>query len=67
MAREVQQALVEVLSQERGLTEAKAEEVVKSMRAANQYQVCFHFLCFYCSFCDSCGEEMLSLFLCGKR
>jgi len=40
MAREVHKALIEVLSKERGITEQKAEEVIKSMRAASQYQVC---------------------------
>jgi hypothetical protein len=31
--------LAQILSENRGITEAKAEEIVKNMRAANQYQV----------------------------
>jgi sulfite reductase alpha subunit-like flavoprotein len=42
MAREVNSTLAKILSEQRGIPEAKAEEVVKSMRAANQYQVCFY-------------------------
>jgi hypothetical protein len=40
MAREVNTVLAQILSGERGIPEAKAEEIVKQMRAANQYQVC---------------------------
>jgi NADPH-ferrihemoprotein reductase len=40
MAREVNTILAQILAEQRGITEAKAEEVVKNMRAANQYQVC---------------------------
>jgi NADPH-ferrihemoprotein reductase len=40
MAREVNAVLSQILSAERGIPEAKAEEIVKQMRAANQYQVC---------------------------
>jgi len=39
MAREVNTVLAKILSEERGISEAKAEEIVKNMRAANQYQV----------------------------
>jgi NADPH-ferrihemoprotein reductase len=39
MAREVNSTLAKILSEERGIPETKAEEIVKSMRAANQYQV----------------------------
>lgn len=39
MAREVNATLANILSEQRGIPESKAEEVVKSMRAANQYQV----------------------------
>jgi NADPH-ferrihemoprotein reductase len=39
MAREVNTVLAQILSEERGISEAKAEEIVKGMRAANQYQV----------------------------
>lgn len=40
MAREVNSVLVQIIAQYREKTEAKAEEIVKNMRAANQYQVC---------------------------
>lgn len=40
MAREVNAVLVQIIAQYREKTEAKAEEIVKNMRAANQYQVC---------------------------
>jgi NADPH-ferrihemoprotein reductase len=39
MAREVNAVLAQILSAERGIPETKAEEIVKQMRAANQYQV----------------------------
>ena len=39
MAREVNAVLAQILSEQRGISEAKAEEIVKNMRAANQYQV----------------------------
>lgn len=39
MAREVNAVLVKIIAEYRGKTEAKAEEIVKNMRAANQYQV----------------------------
>ncbi|KAL8382771.1 hypothetical protein RB595_006516 [Gaeumannomyces hyphopodioides] len=38
MAREVNAVLAQILAEQRGITEAKAEEIVKHMRAANQYQ-----------------------------
>lgn len=38
MAREVNTVLAQILAENRGITEAKAEEIVKNMRAANQYQ-----------------------------
>jgi NADPH-ferrihemoprotein reductase len=41
MAREVNQVLVKIIAEQRGIPEAKAEEIVKSMRSANQYQVRF--------------------------
>jgi NADPH-ferrihemoprotein reductase len=40
MAREVNAILAQILSEQRGVSEARAEEIVKNMRAANQYQVC---------------------------
>lgn len=39
MAREVNAVLVQIIAEHRGKTETKAEEIVKNMRAANQYQV----------------------------
>jgi hypothetical protein len=39
MAREVNAILGQIIAEERGISEAKAEEIVKNMRAANQYQV----------------------------
>lgn len=39
MAREVNSVLVKIIAEHRDKTEAKAEEIVKNMRAANQYQV----------------------------
>ncbi|KAL2189731.1 hypothetical protein L209DRAFT_679171 [Thermothelomyces heterothallicus CBS 203.75] len=38
MAREVNAALTQILSAERGIPEARGEEIVKQMRQANQYQ-----------------------------
>lgn len=40
MAKAVQNALVKVLSEQRAISEHKAEEIIKAMRTANQYQVC---------------------------
>jgi len=46
MAREVNTVLGQIISEQRGLPEAKGEEIVKNMRAANQYQVrAFHNTC----------------------
>lgn len=39
MAREVNTTLVQIIAEQRGLSEAKAEEIVKALRASNQYQV----------------------------
>jgi hypothetical protein len=39
MAREVNTVLAQILAEGRGVSEAKGEEIVKNMRAANQYQV----------------------------
>jgi NADPH-ferrihemoprotein reductase len=39
MAREVNTVLAKIMAEQRGIPEAKAEEIVKSMRSANQYQV----------------------------
>lgn len=39
MAREVNTVLAQIIAEHRGVSEAKAEEIVKNMRAANQYQV----------------------------
>ncbi|KAF7561726.1 hypothetical protein G7046_g2428 [Stylonectria norvegica] len=38
MAREVNTVLAKIIAEGRGVSEAKGEEIVKSMRAANQYQ-----------------------------
>ncbi|PTB70772.1 NADPH cytochrome P450 oxidoreductase [Trichoderma citrinoviride] len=38
MAREVNTVLTQIIAESRGVSEAKAEEIVKNMRAANQYQ-----------------------------
>lgn len=46
MAREVNAVLAQIIAEGRGVSEAKGEEVVKSMRAANQYQVRFLSLTF---------------------
>ncbi|KAK7750511.1 hypothetical protein SLS62_007590 [Diatrype stigma] len=42
MAREVNTVLAQIIAEQRGLPEAKGEEIVKNMRAANQYQVRNH-------------------------
>jgi methyl coenzyme M reductase alpha subunit len=39
MAREVNTVLAKIIAEQRGIPEEKAEEIVKSMRSANQYQV----------------------------
>ncbi|KAF2459226.1 hypothetical protein BDY21DRAFT_283352 [Lineolata rhizophorae] len=38
MAREVNTLLAQIIAEQRGLPESKAEEIVRSMRSANQYQ-----------------------------
>ncbi|CCD52117.1 hypothetical protein BofuT4_P082760.1 [Botrytis cinerea T4] len=38
MAREVNTVLGQIISEQRGIPESKAEDIVKSMRSANQYQ-----------------------------
>ena len=38
MAREVNNVLGQVIAEQRGVSKQKGEEVVKSMRGANQYQ-----------------------------
>ncbi|KAI1337402.1 NADPH-cytochrome P450 reductase [Xylariaceae sp. FL0016] len=38
MAREVNTVLAQIIAENRGIIEAKGEEIVKNMRAANQYQ-----------------------------
>lgn len=38
MAREVNEVVGKIISEKRGVPKQKAEEIVKSMRAANQYQ-----------------------------
>lgn len=39
MAREVNTVLGQIIAEQRGVPESKGEEIVKNMRAANQYQV----------------------------
>ncbi|KAI0889007.1 NADPH-cytochrome P450 reductase [Annulohypoxylon maeteangense] len=38
MAREVNTVLAQIIAEKRGIPETKAEEIVKNMRASNQYQ-----------------------------
>jgi NADPH-ferrihemoprotein reductase len=38
MARDVNALLIKIISEQRGVSEQKAEEIVKAMRASNQYQ-----------------------------
>jgi NADPH-ferrihemoprotein reductase len=38
MAREVNDVLAQIIAEQRGVSKQKAEEIVKSMRASNQYQ-----------------------------
>ncbi|SPN99621.1 probable NADPH--hemoprotein reductase; NADPH--cytochrome P450 reductase [Cephalotrichum gorgonifer] len=38
MAREVHATLIQIVAEQRGLSEAKAEEIIKNMRSANRYQ-----------------------------
>lgn len=38
MAREVNDVLAQIISEQRGVSKQKGEETVKGMRAANQYQ-----------------------------
>lgn len=42
MAREVHATLIQIVAEQRGISNEKAEEVIKSMRSANQYQVRVH-------------------------
>jgi NADPH-ferrihemoprotein reductase len=44
MAREVNAVLAQIIAEQRGVSDTKGEEIVKNMRAANQYQVRFHIL-----------------------
>lgn len=38
MAREVNTILAQIIAEQRGLPESKAEEIVKQMRSSNMYQ-----------------------------
>lgn len=38
MAREVSQVLIQIIAEQRGVSEQKAEDEVKRMRASNLYQ-----------------------------
>ena len=42
MAREVHATLIQIVAEQRGISNEKAEEIVKNMRSANQYQVRVH-------------------------
>lgn len=44
MAREVHAALIQIVAEQREVPTAKAEEIIKNMRSANQYQVRVHTL-----------------------
>lgn len=48
MAREVNAVLGQIMAEQRGIPEAKAEEIVKGMRSANQYQVRYFFFFLSC-------------------
>jgi NADPH-ferrihemoprotein reductase len=39
MAREVNTVLGQIIAEQRNIPESKAEDIVKSMRSSNQYQV----------------------------
>lgn len=54
MAREVNAFLGQIIAEQRGVSEAKGEEIVKNMRASNQYQVRSH-LSLYICFAVSCS------------
>jgi len=67
MAREVNTVLGKIMAEQRGIPESKAEEIVKGMRSANQYQVrdpllsCL-FLSFVCCFvCLSRTKAQIAL------
>ena len=49
MAREVNTVLGQIIAEERGIPEAKGEEIIKNMRASNQYQVRPPFLSYFCA------------------
>lgn len=38
MAREVNEVLAQIISEQRGVDKKKAEDIVKAMRSSNQYQ-----------------------------
>lgn len=41
MAKDVNRTLAEIVAEGRGVNYAQGEAVLKEMRAANRYQVCF--------------------------
>lgn len=43
MAREVNTIMGRIISEKRGLSETKGQEIVKQMRSSNQYQEVCHF------------------------
>jgi NADPH-ferrihemoprotein reductase len=57
MAREVNAVLVKIIAEQRGIPESKAEDIVKSMRSANQYQVNYSPSPSRCSFNSSYSSK----------
>ncbi|KAI9825345.1 MAG: NADPH-cytochrome P450 reductase [Phylliscum demangeonii] len=55
MARDVNSTLVQIIAQQRSVSEAKAEDIVKAMRASSQYQVRFETAVFVCALAGSRG------------
>lgn len=43
MAQEVRSTLAHIIAEQRGISQATADQVVKQMRATNRYQVCSEF------------------------
>lgn len=58
MAREVNTVLGQIIAEERGIPDAKGEEIIKNMRAANQYQVCPLASLFFCARCGSSTDTL---------
>ena len=43
MAQEVRSTLIRIIAEQRGISQAAADEIVKQMRASSKYQVCLIF------------------------